>query len=317
MIKQNIYLFYEQDDNDDGRKIDSKLVRLYMNRFIIEEDHQNDIVGVADLTKIEKTSYHREMHPKFTSYETMPHELIHEIDFDIWIRWMKLRKTKLINDIATINAALNMLKQFDNPADDFHLIIGSWYYMSIYTKHLFPEKDGKRPMVNFDYDQFIEKDKKPIEDLLAHLINHFSKFNFEGSLACTFLCGINFALCKQSEVRRAYGPAYISINSTIIEEPYKSIVCVNDDLEEFFQRMMVSDIFTKLSRKFYGNEYNELFLFQFKDDFKEITYLKELKYGDSYSVGSNPSITEERRLFPINTVLFDRDFFPRIRYHPR
>ena len=324
MIKQNIYLFYEQDDNDDGRKIDTKLVRLYMNRFIIDEDHQNEIVGVADLTKIEKACYHREMHPEFTSYETVPRELIHKIDFDIWTRWMKIRKTKLKNDMEIINAALNTLKKFDNPAGDFHFIIGSWYYMSIYTKHWFPEKDGKRPMMYFDHDQFIGKDKKPIEDLLAHAINQLSIFNFEGSFTCTFLCGINFALCKQSEVRRAYRPAYPSINRTIIEEPYKSIVCVNDDLEEFFQRMMVADIFTKLSRKFHGNEYKELFLFQYKDDFKEIAYLNELKYGDSYSVGFSPSITEEHRDFPIHSVLFNCEvknskaipFFPPIR-HPQ
>ena len=73
MIKKYIYLFYEKND-EDARKIDSKLVRLYMNRFIIEENNQNEIVGVTHLTKIERINFHRDLqltrkfqsrHPKF------------------------------------------------------------------------------------------------------------------------------------------------------------------------------------------------------------------------------------------------------------
>ena len=106
MIKQKIYLFYEQDENYDGNKIDAKLVKLYMNRFVIEEDYQNEIIGVSSLSKIEKTSYHTHKHPEFTSYETASHELIRKIEFDNWTRWIKFRKKKLIQDLVIMTAAI-------------------------------------------------------------------------------------------------------------------------------------------------------------------------------------------------------------------
>lgn len=325
MIKQNIYLFYEQDENYDGNKIDAKLVKLYMNRFVIEEDYQNEIIGVSNLSKIEKTSYHTHKHPEFTSYETASFELIRKIEIDNWTRWIKFRKKKLMQDLVIMTAAMKTLKRFDTQGGDFHLIVSSWYYMSIYTHHWFPESDGKRPMVIFDHDYFIGKDKKPIEDVIANLISQFSTFNFESSLACTFLCGINFALCKKSQVQRAFRPLFRSLNNFNVnsknEEINKSILSVNDDLETFFIRLMTPDIFTKLSRKFHGNEHKELFLFQFKDNFEEISYLHKLNYNDSFSVGSNPSILYEARDFPIHSVLFNceendsagKPFFPPIR----
>ena len=39
--KQNIIIFYEE--NNDEKDISSKLVRLYMNRFLIEEDDQSEL----------------------------------------------------------------------------------------------------------------------------------------------------------------------------------------------------------------------------------------------------------------------------------
>lgn len=47
--KQNFVLVFEE--NDDERFIDSELVRLCMNRFIIGEDNQNDIIGVFEFLK--------------------------------------------------------------------------------------------------------------------------------------------------------------------------------------------------------------------------------------------------------------------------
>ena len=47
--RQYLVLFFEE--NDDSRIIDSKLVRLYMNRFIIDENCQNEITGVHQLSK--------------------------------------------------------------------------------------------------------------------------------------------------------------------------------------------------------------------------------------------------------------------------
>ena len=46
--KQNIFLFLEERDSED---IDSKLVRLYVNKFIIDEDEQSEILAVIPLIK--------------------------------------------------------------------------------------------------------------------------------------------------------------------------------------------------------------------------------------------------------------------------
>ena len=45
--KQKLVLVFEE--NRDERMIDSKVVRLYMNRVIIGEDNQNDIIGVREM----------------------------------------------------------------------------------------------------------------------------------------------------------------------------------------------------------------------------------------------------------------------------
>ena len=46
--KQNIFLFFDDRDSQD---MDLKLVRLYMNKFIIDEDEQSEIQAVVPLVK--------------------------------------------------------------------------------------------------------------------------------------------------------------------------------------------------------------------------------------------------------------------------
>ena len=46
--KQNIFLFFDERDSDD---MDLKLVRLYVNKFIIDEDEQSEIQAVIPLEK--------------------------------------------------------------------------------------------------------------------------------------------------------------------------------------------------------------------------------------------------------------------------
>ena len=46
---QNLLIFFEEAD--DEKDISSKLVRLYMNRFVIDEEDQTEIIGVYNLAK--------------------------------------------------------------------------------------------------------------------------------------------------------------------------------------------------------------------------------------------------------------------------
>ena len=49
MTRQNLFLFYE--DHEDERVISNRMVRLYMNRFIIDEEKGVEIIGVKTLSK--------------------------------------------------------------------------------------------------------------------------------------------------------------------------------------------------------------------------------------------------------------------------
>ena len=52
---RNIILFFEE--NEDVKSISSKMVRLYMNRFIINEEERFEIAGVFNLTKVPKVPH--------------------------------------------------------------------------------------------------------------------------------------------------------------------------------------------------------------------------------------------------------------------
>ena len=307
MKQQNLYLFHEPS-NDDYRKIDSELVRLYMNRFIIDEDDQNEIVGVGYLTKIEKCHF-----PHRINYETLSFD-IHVEDNDIFYRWKESRKIKLMQDIEIINSSLMSLKVRENLVGDYHFIIGSSFYMSLYTKHWFPEKT---PEIHFDLDEF----NKPhhFEELIVGILEHQEFKNF---VACTFICGMNFAICKKSEVQQAYQLW------NRLEDDYKSSIwSVNNDLDDFYNRMMTVEISKKVpNRSQFFNEYQELYLFELKSDFDEITFLDKLKYNDSYSVGANPKMMEEAAFFRVRSSMLDyrhdridfsNHFFPPMRNPPR
>ena len=205
MKRQNIFLFYEKNEND--LKIDEKLVRLYMNRFIIEEDHQNEIVGVADLTKIKKMNY--QIEPRF---HNLPDLIQQDLFFDIFTRWKESKEIKLMQDISIINTGMlysriftsqKNLKPFDRAVDDIHFIIGSSYYMNIYTEDWFPEKT---PTFHYDWSSCKDHDLfvYPIQELIAKIKDQFYRLNFGSSFVCTILCGHNFSLCKKSEVQQAY-----------------------------------------------------------------------------------------------------------------
>ena len=47
--RQNLFLFFEE--NDDEKDISSNLLHLYMNRFVIAQEEQTEIIGVYNLAK--------------------------------------------------------------------------------------------------------------------------------------------------------------------------------------------------------------------------------------------------------------------------
>ena len=54
---RNIILFFEENEN--VKSITSKMVRLYMNRFIIDEEQRFEITGIFNLAKVPKLTVER------------------------------------------------------------------------------------------------------------------------------------------------------------------------------------------------------------------------------------------------------------------
>ena len=63
--KQNLFLFLEDSEND--YDISSELVKLAMNRFVVEENSQNEISGIYHFKKLEKPMINQN-HPSFKNY---------------------------------------------------------------------------------------------------------------------------------------------------------------------------------------------------------------------------------------------------------
>ena len=330
MKRQNMFLFYEK--NEDDQKIDEKLVRLYMNRFIIEEDHQNELVGIADLTKLEEMNF--QIEPRFRN---LPEELQQMLFSDIYYRWKMLKERKLVQDMYIINTgmvyckifqALWNSKTFDQPVSDIHFIIGSSYYMNIFKEDWFREKT---PTFHSDLStcKFHEDYIHPMEELIVKIMNQFRFYKFKNSFACTFVCGHTFAICKKSEVQDAY-QSHNKSNNGANQFRLASISSVNNDLEEFYDRMMITNIFMKVIDNFvnakFSNEYKESFLFRTKSHIEKLTYLDQLFYDHSFSVGANPEIIHDPTSFQLYSKKLDisdinqskeAHFFPPMREPPR
>ena len=299
MIKQNIYLFFEQND-DDSAVIDSKLVRLYMNRFIIEDDNQNEIIGVAHLSKMDKVDLCPDFHfvNSLVGYVGKCRE---QFAYKIFSEWRTSQTRKLIQDMKLISAALQKSMQKETFSDDIHFIIGSSFYMSFYWRHWFTEPSP--PVIFPDPREYPDPGEfpdltYPIEKLIAYIIAKSDIFNFGIDFACTFISGFNFSLCTKSEFTKPY-----EIEAKAGQK--HAILSVNNDLESFYEFMMSSDIFQKFRRKFDVNQYQELFLFQLPEDNQKIPYLDALYYDHSNSVGVKPTIIEDPTSYQLNSKLLD------------
>ena len=106
--KQNLFLFFEE--NEWAYNIQSKLVQLAMNRFVIDEDAQFEVIKIYHLTKVK-----REMmdfrHPEFKNY-------------------VKERTEKEAHDLQLISDALNEAKRHQKHGDP-HFIFGSFFHQPL------------------------------------------------------------------------------------------------------------------------------------------------------------------------------------------
>ena len=112
--RQNLFLFFDESEYDS--KCSSNLVKLAMNRFVVEEDAQFEVMGVYFL------------HGKVT--EPMIQDLHEEFNLP---ENRKKRKEKRQFDENVFYHALNVARSIQSPKFRSHFIIGSLFY-SLHTE---------------------------------------------------------------------------------------------------------------------------------------------------------------------------------------
>ena len=182
MVKHDLFLFYEE--NEDDRVISSKIVRLYMNRFIIEEDRQNEIVGVKNLTK----PVFPEDEPWVSVSES---EKIRKIDM---AKWRSFGVNKLTLDVHVLREAFEKIQNVIVENKAIHFIVGSTFYMeffSYYRMRLF----RKHSALCGQWNEF-----QPIENLIINIIDLLWQFNIGNSFSCSFVAGCSITLRMVSKM---------------------------------------------------------------------------------------------------------------------
>ena len=110
--KQNLFLFFEE--NEAKTSIDSKLVLLYANRCIIDEQAEFEICGVYQLQKVEKLKDERRQ----PLYKTNANQ----------------RTFKEAMDRDTLSEALEKACLLESRSADTHFIIGSSFHTLVVEK---------------------------------------------------------------------------------------------------------------------------------------------------------------------------------------
>ena len=152
MAKHELFLFFE--DNEDDRVISSNIVRLYMNRFIIEEDRQNEIVGVENLVK----PIFPEDEPWVSDGESRKSQ---KIDMD---KWRSFGVNKLTQDVYVLRKAFEKIRNVIVEHKAVHFIIGSAFYMEFFS-HYRMQFFRKHSALCGNWNEF-----QPIETLIINIM---------------------------------------------------------------------------------------------------------------------------------------------------
>ena len=95
--RQNLVLLHEE--NEDDRLISNNMVSLYMNRFLIDEEAQHELIGVYHLTKAENSTF------TAGKFHQIIKKIIEKIPFISRILQRRRDEQKLQKDKTTIHEA--------------------------------------------------------------------------------------------------------------------------------------------------------------------------------------------------------------------
>ena len=265
---RNLLLFFEENEYTDN--ISSKLVRLYMNRFVIEEEKRYEIIGTFNLSKVYKSS---------KSPDGQRNSIFNK-DYIIDHAWQKNSKEMFeINwykDKQIIVKALNETNIFTKHHLETHIIIGT----SLYIDHF----DASLNKLIPSWNSRIQK--------IYGLRNTESIYNVldgESSLdlsriknpklssshnQLTLLNGWKSTFATTDQVRQAYRESMKKNR-----DPEKNKISVNDDLENMSERNYKPHKFFKRTS---GHERVKTFLYEMlSDDEMENQQSNEIKFLQS------------------------------------
>ena len=211
---RNIILFFEENEN--VRSITSKMVRLYMNRFTIDEEQRFEITGVFNLTKV----------PKVTLEPDYRHRRLWNLS---WRNW--------IDDRELIKDAFKKLEFLTLFNTDVYIFMGTSLYMYLDT-------------YNNNNKRYYNNNVTTLNELMRNL---GQKCSSTTSISMTFLSGENHELHTKNDVQEMYrgrmyrGRRYKQeffdlFGKSFLNNFYRS-QSLNDELENLFSHMISTNYF--------------------------------------------------------------------------
>ena len=267
---QNLFLFFEE--TDDEKDISSNLVHLYMNRSVMAEEEQSEIIGVYNLAKPNKDTPLIE----FYSQESFLGETCKKTQF-----W-KENRTKLEHDEALfekigseiasdVKSVHNFSASVTKEKSMNHFIIGSSFYTnSSKRRRIFVEK------IMRDLTYEIDSQKKGLSHI-SIVDKHYGFYGLKNlhndvvinQTLITMLRGSHRNLLTAEQLKIAQAQSEV--------EPD----LINDDLEEFHKLTMVQglrfDEFRSLSfyKELTDPELDKLKPFQYEIDLQKQNWASE------------------------------------------
>ena len=224
---RNLLLFFEE--NEDKNNISSNLVRLYMNRFVIEEEKRYEIIGTFNLSKVSHsgTNPDRQSNKSYYEYNTSYRGRnstwrvkSDEMFEKNWNKDKQIIETALNDREVFTNVETFMWKQMWNVHVETHIIIGT----SIYMDHFHKSLNKLIPFWNSRIQKMNPSLKRPGLTLPKPPIIYSSVSHNK----LTLLNGWKTTFSTKDEVRQAYFDS---------KKKYKDkTISVNDDLEELSSR---------------------------------------------------------------------------------
>ena len=221
---RNIILFFEE--NEDVDIINSKLVRLYMNRFTINEEQRFEIIGVFSLTPVPKMTRVDHGDPRLNNRRLQHQKLC-------------ITKENWIKDQLIIKNAIANLPIYTKFHTDKHIIMGTSLYVGSFIS--------------------IETLFKSLQNWSKDRWTYRSLYSVKGSwrprgisISLTLLNGWNDGFLSKNEVKNAY-----RLNKRSNKNDKNS---VNDDLENFVEDLSARDPWCNLTEMLPIKQ--ELFLYE-------------------------------------------------------